>query len=111
LAFEDLLDLLANRFSSPLTIHVQIGVSLAHLDGVLVDELRSLDSDLLSTAVSNDTIGRIIIERLDRASVAVIAIGVHRPEQFLDNVPFLNFLVLPPIPKRSILPTVPNYGC
>ena len=83
---------------------------LAHLDGVLVDELRSLDSDLLSTADSNDTIGRIIIERLDRASVAVIAIGVHRPEQFLDNVPFLNFLVPPPIPKRSILPTVPNYG-
>src|SRR5580693_3506323 len=105
LADENLLDLLADRLITPLAIHIL--APLAHLNGLLVDELCNLDSDLNSTTVSNDAVGPIIIDRLD-PSVAVIATGVHRIEQFADDVPFLNCLIGPPIKKRSILPTIPS---
>src|SRR5262249_23999355 len=78
-------------------------------NGLLIDELCDLDSDQNSIAVSNDAVGRIIIAGLDRGFVAVITLVVHRPEQFLDNAPFLNLPIRTPIPKRSILPAVPNH--
>src|SRR5438132_9970895 len=106
LALENLRDLLADRLITPLAIHIL--APLAHLNGLLVDELCNLDSDLNSTTVSNNTVGPIIIDRLDLISVPVIASGVHRTDQFTDNVAFLNFLIRP-IKKTSILTKIPNY--
>src|SRR5207244_12907407 len=101
-----MLSVLLVRFCTPLAVYLL--APLARLNGPLADERCTLGSDLNSTTVSNDTVGPIIIDRLDLISVTVIASGVHRTEQFTDNVAFLNCLIRP-IKKRSILPTIPNY--
>src|SRR5216684_2134380 len=106
LALENLCDLLADGFIWPFAI---LDVApLAHRNGLLVDELCNLDSDLHSMTVSNYTIEPITIDGLNFISVAVIVSGMHGSEQFTDNVPFLNLLIRP-IKKSSILPTIPNY--
>src|SRR5438552_470896 len=106
LALENLCDLVADGFIWPFAI---LDVApLAHSNGLLVDELGNLDSDLHSTTVSNYTIGPITIDGLNLISVTMIASGMHGPEQFTNNVPFLNFPIRP-IKKSSILPTIPNY--
>ena len=60
LARKNLLELLADILITPLAIHILS--PLAHLNGVLVDELCNLNSDLNSGTVSNDTIGPITID-------------------------------------------------